>query len=358
MEYRTLGSTGLRVSRLGFGCIKFAHCKEGDVAAALRRALELGINFFDTARAYGTSEEMIGRAIGSRRDEFVLATKSLGRTASALKADLDTSLRDLQTDHVDVLLLHTVSDAETYEQVMGPGGGYEAAAKAKEQGKVGHVGVSIHRDLATMRRAIESGAFEVLMAAHAVIDPEGSGALLPLAAQHGVGTVIMKPLSGGQLVCPPGPGGLPPAPDPVVGGALRWLISNPHVDTIIPGMVSARQVEDNLAAVAKGPLAEGERAELVRTVADLKKSYRYGQTCLRCGYCQPCPNGINVPAIFQAADEAREYPDNLKHMGRDLYAAQERTAADCEECGHCMVHCPAKLDIPKRLREVARLFAG
>jgi len=358
LEYRALGSTGLRVSRLGFGCIKFAHCKEEEVAAALRRALELGVNFFDTARAYGTSEEMIGRAIASRRSDYVLATKSHGRTADALSADLETSLRNLQTDRVDILFLHTVSDAETYEQAMGPGGGYEAAVRAKEQGKVGHIGVSIHRDLATMRRTIESGAFEVLMAAVSAIDPEGSAALLPLAAQHDIGTVVMKPLSGGQLVSPPGPSGLPLSPDPVVSGALRWVISNPDVDTIIPGMVSARQVEENVASVERGALSDPERAEVIDVVASLKKSYRYGQTCLRCGYCQPCPNGINIPAIFQAADEAREYPNNLKHMGRDLYAAQERTAADCEECGRCMEHCPAKLDIPKRLREVAQFFAG
>jgi uncharacterized protein len=357
LEYRTLGSTGLRVSRLGFGCIKFAHCKEADVALALRRALELGITFFDTARAYGTSEEMIGRAIGARREEFVLATKSLGRTASALNADIETSLRNLRTDHVDVLFLHSVSDAETYEQVMGPGGGYEASAKARDEGKVGHIGVSIHRDLATVRRAIESGAFEVLMLACSVIDPEGSGAFLPLAREHHVGTVAMKPLSGGQLVSPPGPSGLPLSPDPVVAGALRWLLSNPHVDTIIPGMASAQEVADNVAAAERGALSDAERAELLGIVASLKKSYRYGQTCLRCGYCQPCPNGINVPAIFQALDEAREYPDNLKHLGRELYAAQERTAADCEECGRCMEHCPAKLDIPKRLREVAAFLA-
>ncbi len=358
MDYRLLGSTGLRVSRLGFGCIKFAQCQEADVAAALRRALDLGINFFDTARAYGTSEEMIGRAIGARRDEFVLATKSHGRTAAALTSDLETSLRNLRTDRVDILFLHTVSDAETYAQVMAPGGGYEAATKAREQGKTAHIGVSIHRDLATMRRAIMSGAFEVLMVAHAVIDPEGSGALLPLAAQHRIGTVIMKPLSGGQLVSPPGPGGITPSPDPIVSGALRWLISDPHVDTVIPGMVSAKQVEDNFAAVEKGPLADPERAELVATIAALKKSFRYGQTCLRCGYCQPCPNGINIPAIFQAADMFREYPDNLKGMGRGLYAAQAHTAADCEQCGRCVERCPAKLDIPRRLREAAALLGN
>jgi len=328
------------------------------VAAALHRALDLGVTFLDTARAYGTSEEMIGRAIASRRSEYVLATKSLGRTASALRTDIEASLRYLRTDHADILFLHTVSDAETYAQVVGPGGGYEAAARAKEEGKVGHIGISIHRDLATMRRAIESGAFEALMAAVSPLDQEGAAELLPLARRHGLGTVIMKPLSGGQLVSPLGPGGLPVSPDPVVSGALRWVLSNPEADTAIPGMVSAQQVEDNVAAVERGPLSDDERAELVEIVALLKRSYRYGQTCLRCGYCQPCPNGINIPAIFQAADQAREYPDNLKHMGRDLYAAQTRTAADCEECGRCMERCPAKLEIPKRLREVARIFSG
>jgi len=356
VEYRTLGSTGLRVSALGFGCIRFAQCREENVAAALRRALELGINFFDTARAYGTSEEMIGRAIGSRREEHVLATKSHGRTAETLQNDLETSLRNLRTDHVDILLLHTVSDRETYEQVLGPGGGYEAALRAKEQGKVRHIGVSIHRDLPTMRRAIESGAFEVLMPAYTVMDPEGSGALLPLAIQHHMGTAIMKPLSGGQLVSPPGPGGLPLRPDPVVAGTLRWVGWDPNVTTVIPGMVSAQQVEDNVAAIEKGRLSDDERMELIALLGTLRKSYRYGQTCLRCGYCQPCPHGINVPAIFQAENMAREYPDNLKHMGKELYEAQERTAKDCEECRKCLEHCPAGIDIPERLREVDAFF--
>lgn len=353
MEYKELGSTGLKVSVLGFGCIKFRNCPENEVAAALNRALELGISFFDTARGYGTSEEMIGRAIGSRRSEFVLATKSHGRTAQDLASDLETSLRNLKTDHLDVLLLHTVSDPDCWNRVMGPGGGYEAALKAKERGEIRHIGVSIHRDLATMRRAIESGAFEVLMPAYSVLDPEGSGALLPLARKRNLATVIMKPLSGGQLTSPPGPDGQPVSPDPVVAGALRWVISNPHVCTVIPGMVSVRQVEDNVAAVERGPLSEAERTELIATVGSLRKSYRYGQACLRCGYCQPCQEGINIPEVFRAADMARDYPDNLKRMGHDLYGTLEKKPSDCVECGQCVEKCPAGIDIPARLREVA-----
>ena len=357
MEHRTLGSTGLEVSLLGFGCIKFKHVTQADVTAALHRALDLGVNFFDTARGYGDSEEKIGNAIGSRRGEYVIATKSPTRDADGLLADLETSLRELRTDYVDVLLLHTVSDARTYEAVTAPGGAVEGALRAKDQGKARHIGVSVHRDLATMRRTIENPVFEVLMPAYTVMDPEGAGAMLPEAIAAGMGTVIMKSLSGGQLVSPPGPEGQPIVPDPVVEAALRWVISNPSVSTVIPGMISARQVEDNVAAVAKGPLSEAEREEVIRIVGDLRKAYRYGQECLRCGYCQPCPNQINIPAIFQAADMARQYPDNLKHMGSELYEAQEFAADQCVECRQCVEKCPAAIDVPKRLREVAEFFA-
>jgi len=356
LEYRTLGSTGLKVSVLGFGCIRFNDVSAGDVTRALHRALDLGINYFDTARAYGDSEAKIGRAIAARRNEYVLSTKSTARDAAGLAAELETSLRALRTEAIDLFFLHTVSDPATYEAVMAPGGAFEALLRAREQGKVRHTAISIHRDLATMQRAIDSGAFEVLMAAYSAVDPEGAGTLLPVATAAGLGTVIMKPLSGGQLASPPGPEGRPISPDPVVEGALRWVVSNPNVSSVIPGMVSAQQVEDNVAAVEKGPLSEAERQELIRAVGDLGKAYRYGQVCLRCGYCRPCPQGIDAPAIFRAADMAREYPDDLKHMGRDLYERQAYTADHCLECRQCVERCPAGLDIPQRLREVADLF--
>jgi predicted aldo/keto reductase-like oxidoreductase len=358
VEYRTLGSTGLRVSRLGFGCIKFKGCTQADVAAALHRALDLGVTYFDTARNYGDSEAKIGEAIAGRRDDFVVSTKSSGRTADALLADLETSLGNLRTDVVDILFLHTVSDPGTRTQVLAPGGALEGALRAKEQGKVRHIAVSIHRDLETMRLCIDDPRFEVLMPAYNVLDPEGAGALLPRAAAANMGVVVMKPLSGGQLVSPPGPQGQPLSPDPVVASALRWVITNPHVSTVIPGMINAQQVEDNVAAVEQGPLSEAERQEAIATVAALGKAYRYGQQCLRCGYCQPCPNEIDIPAIFRAESMARDYPDPLKHLGRELYEAQAHTAADCEECGRCVEKCPVGLDIPRRLRDVAQLFAG
>jgi len=357
VEYRILGATGLTVSRLGFGCIKFNGCTQDDVTAALHRALDLGINVFDTARNYGDSEEKIGRAIASCRDDYVISTKSASRSAAALLGDLETSLGNLRMDCVDILLLHTVSSPDCYAEVTAPSGALEGALEAKRQGKTRHVAVSVHRDLATMRHVIDHPAFEALMAAYNVLDPEGVGALLPDAIAAGMGTVVMKPLSGGQLVSPPGPNGTPLSPDPVVDGALRWVISNPHVSTVIPGMINAQQVEDNVAAVARGPLAADERQEVLATVGALGKAYRYGQECLRCGYCQPCPNGINIPELFRAAAMARDYPDELKHMGRDLYEAQQYHAEHCDECRTCVERCPAGIDVPQRLREVAQRFA-
>jgi len=358
VEYRLLGSTGLEVSALGFGCIKFSRCEAEAVTAALHRALDLGVRFFDTARNYGDSEEKIGRAIAGRREEFVLATKSASRDADGLLADVETSLGNLRTDAVDVLFLHTVSNPSTYDRVMAPGGALEGALRAKEQGKIRHLGVSVHRDLVTMQRLIDSGHFEVLMPAYSVLDPEGSEAMLAVATAADMGTVIMKPLSGGQLASPPGPEGEPISPDPVVGGALRWVAWHPHVTTVIPGMISAQQVDDNVADVERGPLGDDERRELVATVGNLRKAYRYGQECLRCGYCQPCPNEINVPEILRAFDIAQKYPDDLKHMGRQLYEAQDYNADHCTECQQCVEKCPAGIDIPTRIREVADFFAG
>ena len=358
MEYRQLGSTGLRVSVLGFGCIKFSRCGQDDVTAALHRALDLGVNLFDTARNYGDSEEKIGLAIAARRDEFVLSTKSAARDAAGLLDDLETSLRNLRTETVDLLYLHTVSTPEAYEQVMAPGGALEGARTAKGQGKVRHIAVSVHRDLETMGRTIDCGCFEALMPAYSVIDSEHTEAMLARARDAGMGTVIMKALSGGGLVSPPRPDGSPVSPDPVVAGALRWVISNPCVSSVIPGMISAAQVEQNVAAAEKGSLSDEERQELIGLVGRLKKSYRYGQTCLHCDYCQPCPQGINISAVFRAADMAQNYPPGLRHVGGELFRDQKDDLDSCTQCRTCMKRCPAGIAIPDRLADVAELFAS
>ncbi|MEW6355776.1 MAG: aldo/keto reductase [Planctomycetota bacterium] len=359
MQYRPLGNTGIDVSCISFGAIKLPKVTSEESARALNRALDLGVNFVDTARNYRDSEEKIGAAIGHRRDEFYLATKTTGRDAKSALADLETSLRDLKTEKIDLYQLHSVSDPETWEQVMAKGGALEAVKKAKDQGKVDHIGVTCHRDLSTMRKAIESGQFETIMMAYSPIDSENvAPEILPLARSRGMGVIVMKGLSGGQLSRPVPEGRKRAEPDDIVRGALRCILSNGAVSCVIPGMTSVHEVEENAATAAMPPMTDEEKAKLLKEIGGLGKSFRYGQVCLRCGYCQPCPQEIDITAAFRAYDMARDYPSNVKHLGREHYDALDPKPDVCKECGQCAEKCPAGIDIPAKIKEVREFFGG
>ena len=354
MQQARLGRTGLLVSRIGFGAIRLPHVSSAVAEACLNRALDLGVNFVDTARGYGDSEAKIGKALKHRRDEYVLATKTGAMEASAARVELDTSLRELRTDRIDLYQLHSVSDPERWAKVTGPGGALEAAKKAKEEGKALHLGISIHRDLETMRAAIGCGEFETIMLAYNPLDSENVGAeIMPLAQAAGVGVIVMKPLSGGGLTARVGDD---KSADPLSVDCLRCILSRAEVSVAIPGIELVAEVEANVTA-AERPMGEAEREALLRRIGALGKSFRYGQVCLQCGYCLPCPNEVPIPSIMRAAMMAREYPDNLRHMGVELYRSLEVKAEACKDCETCLPRCPASLPIPERLREAAVLLA-
>ncbi|UCH35709.1 MAG: aldo/keto reductase [Armatimonadota bacterium] len=357
MERRTLGKTGLEVAALGFGAIKLPKVDEEEATRALNRALDLGINFVDTARNYRDSERKIGQALKHRRGEYVLATKTVARDARGLRADLETSLRELDTDHVDLYQFHSVSDLDSWAKVMAPGGALEEARKAQQEGLVRHIGITMHRAVHEMEQAIESGAFETIMVAYNPLDPERvEPRVLPLAQEHDMGVIIMKPLSGGTLSLP-AEQKQPGARDPIVAGSLRYILSNSAVTVVIPGIETAAQVEENAAAIEESPrFSDQERGEFIETLGRLRQSYRYGQTCLRCGYCLPCSQEIEIPEVFRALHMAREYPDELKHLGVELYESLEVKASACVECEECLEKCPAGLPIPDRLKDAVAQF--
>ena len=358
MKYRRLGKTELEVTPVSFGAIKLPGISEDEAAACLNRALDLGINFIDTARNYRDSERKIGLGVGHRRDEFHLATKTGARDYDGAMADLETSLNQLQMDHIDIWQFHTVSNEENWQRVMAPDGALKAARQAESEGVVGHVSITIHRAHGVMRKAIASGEFETLMLCYNPLDSEDVAEILPLARERDMGTIIMKALSGGQIAYPKdqrqaGLGGQ----DALVAGSLRWVLSDPNVDIVIPGMQTVEEVEENAALMMPfEPLSDDERSDLLRRLADFSGSYRYQQKCLRCGYCQPCPQDVPVPDVFKAAQMVANYPDDLKHMGYELYEGLATDASACVACGVCLEKCPAGLEIPELLAEAHEML--
>ncbi len=361
MEKRRLGKTALEVTMLSYGGIKLPNISEQEAAECLNLALDLGINFIDTARNYRDSEEKIGKALHNRRDEFYIATKTSARDARTVEEQLGISLRNLQTDYIDIYQLHTVSNADAWAAVRAPGGAYEAALKAREEGKIGHIGITIHRDKQVMRETIESGLFETIMLCYNPMDAEDvAGEILPLAKEADMGVIIMKSLSGGQLTQPKdrriaGMGG----PDGVVAGTLRFVMQNPHVDVVIPGMQAAHEVEENVAVAENfAPLSRQEHEALLHLIGQLGTELRYGQVCLRCGYCQPCTVGIDIPAVFKAADMKRGYDEKLHYLASEVWESVEVKPDACIECGQCVEKCPAGINIPQQLKEAAELFGN
>lgn len=359
MEYHKLGQKGPDVSRLGFGAIKLPGVSQETADACLNRALDLGVNFVDTSRTYRDSEEKIGHALEARRGEYYLATKTHARDYDGAMRDLETSLRALRTGHIDFWQLHSVSNRETWAEVCAPGGAVKALRRAVEDRVVGHPGITVHRDHAVAAAAIDSGLFETIMLMYNPVDSEGMSGMLARAKRAGLGVIVMKALSGGMIACPPenrraGFGG----PDALVAGALRWVLSNGDVDCVIPGMQSTGEVEENLPLAAPfTPLSDRERRDYVAMLGQFRRGFRYDQRCLRCGYCLPCPQGIDIPRVFQAQQMWAAYPEALKEKGRELYRGLEPNAEACVRCGQCLEKCPAGLEIPDLLAEAARMLA-
>jgi len=353
MLRRRLGKTELMVSIIGFGGIKLPAVERKTAYEVLNRALDLGINFFDTARGYGDSEEKIGWAIGERRDEFYVSTKSAALTAEEMERDIKTSLERLQTDHIDLYMCHNLRHSESYDKAMGPGGAMEALKKAKLEGIIGHIGFSCHRFHETMERGIKSGEFEALMVAYNILNDElVDETILPLAKERDVGVIAMKPLAGGALAQPP-PELKVSSKIPVTAEqALRFVLANPAVDVAIPGMTNLRELEENARVGEKFQvMTEAEKLELIKAAEELGKDF-----CRNCGYCLPCPEEVRIPVILRHLGYYKRY--GLVEWAKGRYRMVEVKADACLECGQCQEKCPYSLNIPEMLKEAHMLLSS
>ena len=350
---KRLGRTGLDVSIVGFGAIKLPQIGKDQACQVLNRALDLGITYFDTARGYGDSEEKIGWAIGERRDEFYISTKSPALTANEMRKDIQESLRKLRTDHIDIYMCHNLRYPSAYDRIMGLGGAMEALTEAKEEGIVGHVGFSCHRFHETMERGIRSGIFEAIMVSYNILNDElVDEKILPLAKELDVGVIAMKPLAGGVLAAPPRELKVQAEMPVTAEKALRFVLANEAVSVAIPGMMRVSEVEENVKVGQGFPhMTEEEKRELIEAAESLGKRF-----CRGCGYCQPCPEEIRIPIILRHLAYLKNY--GLVDWAKGRYSMVEVKADDCVECGECREKCPYDLDVPEMLKEAHTLLSS
>ncbi len=335
MEYITLGKTGLRVSKMGFGGIPIQRVTAEEAKALLEAVESAGVNYIDTARGYTVSEELIGQAIEGRRDKFVLATKSMARDREAMAKDIETSLGNLRTDYIDLYQIHNPS-VQQLEQVCAPGGALEALLEAKEAGRIGHLGLTAH-SLEVFQRALELDWVETVMFPYNIVENQGAD-LMEQAAEKNVGFIGMKPLAGGAIE------------DAAL--ALRYIAANPHVSVVIPGMYAPEEVAQNAAAVADAaPLSQAEQDRMEQIRKELGTSF-----CRRCNYCAPCTVGISIPNAFLFHGYLSRY--GLADWARSRYEAMPAKAGDCVECGACEERCPYQLPIREMLKKTAADFGA
>lgn len=333
MEYRILGKTGLKISRLGFGGIPIQKIDAEGTKKLTAELIKKGINFIDTARGYTVSEEYLGFALEGVRDRFILATKSMARTKEAMARDIDISLKNLRTDYIDLYQIHNPS-AKDLEQVLASGGALEALLEAKACGKIGHIGITLH-SVELFRRAIDLPFVETIMFPYNIVETQGED-LIKRCAEKNIGFICMKPLAGGAI-------------DDAVT-AMRFVVSNPAVTVVIPGMADVAEITQNVAATSDtSPLTTEEQEKIAAIKALLGTNF-----CRRCNYCAPCTAGINISAVFLFEGYYSRY--DLKDWAKDRYSQLAKTASDCIGCGVCESRCPYHLPIREMLKKAATVM--
>ena len=333
MEYRILGKTGLKISRMGFGGIPIQRIDAEGTKTVIRQLHAAGVNYIDTARGYTVSEEYLGYALEGIRQDFVLATKSMARTKEAMAADIDTSLKNLRTDYIDLYQIHNPSP-EDLETVQAPGGALEALQEAKAAGKIGHIGITLH-PVGMFEKAVELDWVETIMFPYNIVETQGEE-LIRKCGEKNIGFIDMKPLAGGAI------------DDATL--ALRFIAANPDVTVLIPGMATPAEAEQNLAAVNDTSPLTKEEEEKIAAIRDSLGT----QFCRRCNYCAPCTAGISIYSMFLMQGYHDRY--HLEEWSKARYHAMAKKASDCIECGVCETRCPYNLPIREMLKKVKELF--
>lgn len=320
-----LGRTGIEVEKNGFGALPIQRIALDDAASLLQKAYEGGIRYFDTARSYTDSEEKIGAAFGNGlRQKLYIATKTPSQTAEGFWKDLETSLRLMRTDYIDVYQFHNPS----FCPKPGDGTGlYEAMLEAKRQGKIRFIGLTNHR-LPVAREAVESGLYDVLQFPFSYLADAKDVELVRLCAEKNVGFVAMKALSGGLIT-----------------NSAAAYAALAQYENVLPiwGVQRESELSEFLSYIENPPVLTPELAAVI----ERDRKELAGDFCRGCGYCLPCPAGIDIPTAARMALLLRRSPtENL--LSEESQEKMKRVE-NCIHCNHCANHCPYGLDTPRLL---------
>jgi len=384
MHQRVLGKTGESLSILGFGCMRLpvagpdpSHIDEGLAVAMIRKAIDRGVNYVDTAWPYhgkgftdpGASEPLVGKALaGGYREKVKLATKLptwLVNNRVDMNRILDRQLQRLQSSHIDCYLAHTLN--ARFWAALQEADFAAFFEEARKDGRIKHVGFSFHDRFSVFQEIVDGYDWDFAQIQYNYLDQAYQAGVegLKLAARKGMGVVIMEPLRGGFLV-----NQMPDALRAHLAGVrpawsladwgLRWLWNQPEVSVVLSGMSTMAQVEENLnIAEGAGPFTEADEAAVAFVYESFLSRIKVG--CTGCGYCLPCPEGVNIPRNFTLYNDYFLTDDekargHIKYIYGNLVLTPEERADRCQRCGQCEEKCPQRLPVGEAMQEVADLF--
>ena len=375
MQYRVNPKNGDQLSALGFGCMRFTRRGGGidqeKANSELKRALDLGVNYFDTAYIYPGSEVCLGRFLAQYgcRDQVKIATKlpqyTIRRLEDAEKT-FQEELKRLSTDHVDYYLMHMLNDARSWERLCALGV-REWAEEKKRSGAIRNLGFSFHGGTEAFRELVDAYDWDFCQIQFNYMDEHAQAGVEGLRHAHekGLPVVIMEPLRGGKLA-----GGLSPKAKRVfdeaepkrspVDWGLRWIWNHPEVTVVLSGMNDISQVEENCRIASDslpGALTDDELSVYGQALHEILSVTKVG--CTGCNYCQPCPKGVAIPTCFAAynASYSDGYINALREYMMCTTLRKVRTNAGlCVKCGKCEKHCPQGIAIRDELDKVKKRF--
>ncbi len=337
MEYVTLGRTGIRVNKNGFGALPIQRIDKSDAVSLARSAYHAGITFFDTARFYTDSEEKLGEAFEGMRGQVVIATKTGAENAAGFWKDLETSLHNLKTDYIDLYQFHNPA----FCPKPGDGTGlYEAMIEAKEQGKIRHIGITNHR-LSVAEEAVASGLYETLQFPFCYLASERDIALTEQCKKAGMGFIAMKALSGGLITNS--------------AAAYAYLA---QYENVLPiwGVQREAELAEFISYIDNPPVM----TEAITAVIEQDRAELSGEFCRGCGYCMPCPAGIEINNCARMSLLLRRSPSELQ-LTQEVQEKMKKIES-CLECEKCKAKCPYGLDTPallkKNYEDYKRVLAG